>query len=797
MAPQGPNPFPGLRPFRETDASVFFGRDRQITELLQRLFRSRLLAVVGTSGCGKSSLIYAGFLPRLRSGFDVHRRPGWRIAVMRPGNDPIAALADALADEDALGDQPWLRETLDASSHGLLEATRRSGLDPDENLLVVVDQFEEIFRYRTHDAAGVERSIAFVNLLLSATASTEPVWVLLTMRSDFLGECAQFRGLPEAINENQYLVPRMTRDEMREAILAPLLLRKVEIDPALVERLLNDAGDQPDSLPVLQHVLMRMWDAWKDAGDDAIGMHHYQTVGTISEAVQRHATAVMMGLVMPWPGAGPPLAKVTLRRIFQRLTDRTAGSRDTRRPCSAAELAAVAGVDLATIERVFDAFSAEGRTLLTASDLPLTPQSLVDITHESLIRLWVQLSIWIDEEVRAVTEYERILGVARLHVKRSTLPMLQAELWRGKDLARANEWEKTFHESLGAEWYDAAHAWSLRYTSDPNDFRLAMDFLRQSREAEWWRRIGARASIALLCVAVAAFAGLAWWAWSLTSRLESLTAQTAGVASAAANLAELNDATARSERALRAAQIEVRRAEADREATEADVLKAQTAAREALDRFELAKRDADAQQREVETLRKAAAQATVDSSALRQVLAEVDSFRSRVTELEQRNRELEQDIATLKAAASDSSDKPDPVLRKALDDLGRAQYQLATIKQWVPEVVVLEEERPYSLRSAAFRQQVWVVPIDIEPDRVELQMVFTFQPGLSPSNFPSYPRWGEPTTRVFKGEGDRFDFSEPGGFSVGGSVRLVIAKVDDRLGPKSDSVTIVVAKVFP
>jgi hypothetical protein len=277
-----------------------------------------------------------------------------------------------------------------------------------------------------------------------------------------------------------------------------------------------------------------------------------------------------------------------------------------------------------------------------------------------------------------------------------------------------------------------------------------------------------------------------------------LTAQTARVASAATSLAELNEAKARSESELRAAREVVRRAAADREVTSADLLKAETEVRNALDRFELAKRDADAQQREVETLRKAAAQAATESSALRQLLAQLDSFRSRVAELEQRNRELEQGIATLKAATLDSSDKPDPVLRKALDDLGRAQYDLASIKQYVPEVVVLEEDRPHSLRSAAFRQQVWVVPIDIEPNRVELQIVFTLQPALSPSLFPSLPQWGEPTTRVFKGEGDRFDFSEPGGFSaVGGSVRLVIAKVDDRLGPNNDSVTIVVAKVFP
>jgi hypothetical protein len=195
------NPFPGLRPFEPHESFLYFGRDDQIDELLARLEQTRFLAVVGTSGGGKSSLIRAGLLPALQRGYMTGAGSRWRVALFRPGDDPIGGLAKAL-------DQP--RETLDRSSLGLVEATRDLRLDGRENLLVVVDQFEELFRFHKLAVArdGGDEAAAFVKLLLRASEQSEvPSYVVLTMRSDYLGDCAQFRGLPEALNSGQYLVP--------------------------------------------------------------------------------------------------------------------------------------------------------------------------------------------------------------------------------------------------------------------------------------------------------------------------------------------------------------------------------------------------------------------------------------------------------------------------------------------------------------------------------------------------------------------------------------------------------------
>ncbi len=242
---------------------LFFGRDEQTGEALDRLLRQKMLAVVGVSGCGKSSLVGAGMVPALEMGLAGDPEQRWRVAAMRPGDGPLRELARCL---DFGG------HTLAERTYGLLEAVETQ-LPADENLLLVVDQFEEIFLFRDHklrEGAGSEADL-FVSYLLRA--SQDPagrVYVLLTIRSDYLGECAKFHGLPEALNDAQYLVPRMTRQQLQEAIEGPLQAAVVEIHPVVVQDLLNQCGEEPDNLPVLQHLLRRMFEQWQQKGGRAL-----------------------------------------------------------------------------------------------------------------------------------------------------------------------------------------------------------------------------------------------------------------------------------------------------------------------------------------------------------------------------------------------------------------------------------------------------------------------------------------------------------------------------------------------
>jgi len=204
------NPFPGLRPFETDEYRLFFGREGQADELISRLSRARFLAVVGTSGSGKSSLIRAGLMPALRGGMMKGAGSGWRIAVMRPGGDPIGNLAAELAKKDVLSEagmglsdeesEAIIEATLRSGSLGILNVAREARLGEHEKLLVIVDQFEELFRFK--EGGSVDEASAFVKLLLEAAQQRElSIYIVLSMTSDFLGDCAQFQGLPEAIND--------------------------------------------------------------------------------------------------------------------------------------------------------------------------------------------------------------------------------------------------------------------------------------------------------------------------------------------------------------------------------------------------------------------------------------------------------------------------------------------------------------------------------------------------------------------------------------------------------------------
>ena len=206
------NPYPGLRPFEPEEFESFFGRDHQIDELLTRLRDHRFVAVVGLSGSGKSSLVRAGLIHRLQVGHLTSAGSHWKVALFRPGSEPIEGLAAAL--DEALGKQQDRPAKLRRSTQELMNSTH-GGRSRVENLLLVVDQFEEIFRFQRNNQLSDRDAVYFVDLLLAAEQDLSPdyrVYVVLTMRTDYLGDCAQFEGLPEALNRSQYLLPRLTRE---------------------------------------------------------------------------------------------------------------------------------------------------------------------------------------------------------------------------------------------------------------------------------------------------------------------------------------------------------------------------------------------------------------------------------------------------------------------------------------------------------------------------------------------------------------------------------------------------------
>lgn len=506
------NPYPGLRPFEPHEAHLFFGRDEQIDELLRRLRGHRFLALVGTSGSGKSSLVRAGLLPALLGGFMVKAGAAWRVATMKPGADPIGNLANALnapdvfgradnADSDAFAEDIFTEVTLRRGPLGLVEATRHAAMAADENLLVLVDQFEELFRFSKLAAPDrADDPPRFVNLLLEAVRSAEtPIHVVLTMRSEFLGECARFPGLAEAINAGQYLVPRLTRDQLREAIVGPAKVGGSDVTPRLLQQLLGDAGDEPNQLPVLQHALMRTWDLRLARGQTGpLDLPDYQATGGMSEALSRHVNDVYDGLP-------DDRSREIARTLFVRLTETRDGI-SIRRPTRLGEICDVAGAGDHDVIRVVEAFRRADRSFVTPADGALGRSSTLDIAHESLIGLWERLKAWRREEQESVEIYRRLSEGARLEREHC------GSLWRGPALSIARRWRDEKRPTA---------AWAARY--DP-DFANAMRFLARSEVTERRARLFTGGLLAAIFLAMAVAVWQAWVARDLALEAE-LTAR--------------------------------------------------------------------------------------------------------------------------------------------------------------------------------------------------------------------------------------------------------------------------------
>jgi outer membrane murein-binding lipoprotein Lpp len=471
-------PFPGLRSFRTSEARFFFGRDSHTEALLQRLAGARFLAVVGASGGGKSSLVRAGLLPALYRGYLTGSTTRWRIAVMRPGGAPIDALAQALATDARLAPKQECLRLLEGTTLGLVDLAEGGQLAPGESLLVVVDQFEELFRYEGSDA---EERLRFVSLLLNAVdRSTPPIYVVLTMRYEYLADCAAFPGLPEALNTSQYLIPRLNREQRREAVEGPLRLVGMGIAPSLVQAVLNEAGDDPYQLPVLQHALHRTYECWVAAGRKGeITLAHYDQAGRIARALDVHANDIHGGL--------DPAVKGLVEPIFRCLTVTDDEGRLTRRPRSLDHLCRVMGADgdparAKGIAAVVRAFAAPEHSLLLLAPDELTGDTEIDISHESLIRGWKKLTSAARSEARSAARYRDLAKATLRHATG------ESGLWRDPEL------KQVLHLRASERWNSS---WAEQYWKPPQppSFEVTSDFLSKSRRAQLLTRVALFAAI--------------------------------------------------------------------------------------------------------------------------------------------------------------------------------------------------------------------------------------------------------------------------------------------------------------
>ncbi len=486
-------PYPGLRPFRRDEFEIFFGREEHVTKLAEMLQEHHFVAVVGPSGCGKSSLVTAGLLPELAAGHSVDIEGAWYEATIRPGDRPFSRLAKALIESGAMPDYSdddmtsrigFLDAMLRRGPLGLIEALDGAQSLNEGNLLIVVDQFEEIFRFR-HEQDDQEAD-AFIAMLLETVRQADqrklPIYVMLTMRSDYLGNCNQFSGLPEAISESQFLTPRPNRQQRHAAIVGPASMFGGEVEPALVNRLLNDMGDDPDQLPIMQHALMRMWSlkslgvqhqggdqqatpsAEQDDQPVLLTTDIYDEVGGWHNTLSNHADEALEGLV------DDPECRRVAKMLFRSLIHRGPNQNDVRRPVSVQEVADVAGVSTEIVKEVVNAFRRADRCFLTPGIVEGDPRcneladdDILDISHESLIRQWDKLRALAQNEGDSAADYVRLEDSARR--------------WQSGDkgFLQSPELDVLLKRYQDEQW---TPIWARRYG---DDFELAMRYLEESQ----------------------------------------------------------------------------------------------------------------------------------------------------------------------------------------------------------------------------------------------------------------------------------------------------------------------------
>jgi tetratricopeptide (TPR) repeat protein/energy-coupling factor transporter ATP-binding protein EcfA2 len=504
-------PFPGLRPFVFTDRAFFFGRESQAFALYRLVENGGFVAVVGGSGSGKSSLVLAGLCGLLDEETRDTYGPKWVCLDTQPRGAPIKRLAAALArlspresakDSDRLAARIEYR--LRQSSFSLQSALQEAGGLGGRHLLLIVDQFEELFRFglsglgRRHaglaEAKARDEATLFVQILLDADRRRLPnVHVLVTMRSDFIGDCAYFSCLPEAVSRTQYLVPNLNRTQLEEVIRCPIEKAGGTIEPELLERLLNDCGDELDQLPVLQHCLMRLWDragAAAAGGMRSLARQTYDDIGRMTDALSRHADEVLRE-------CGGDLA---VEQAFRALSELDREGRAIRRACRFDRLLEETGVAETNLRDVLDRFRAPTCSFLVPppnATATLKDDDVVDIGHESLLRRWRKLSG--DTPSQEPTAARTALG---------WLADEQADGQRYRTLVSLLDGEKA---SLTApektkHWWDSrprTTAWADRYGGRFEDVKR---LIRHNIVAKTTRRI------ALLVLAFAVLGGIGWFA---------------------------------------------------------------------------------------------------------------------------------------------------------------------------------------------------------------------------------------------------------------------------------------------
>ncbi len=426
------NPFKGLEAFQQTDAHFFFGREQMIERGLKRMQETRFLAFVGASGSGKSSLVRAGILPALRDG-KISASETWRTALFTPGPRPMEALATRiipyLEEDNTRTMERVIKNIQDLDIAKQYIDNMLTDAPKESRLLIVIDQFEEVFT-RASDAEAKP----FIDILVKAAASPEiRLQFILTMRADFFGSLSRYPELAQLFEqENMIIVTEMTAANIRRAIEGPVQAVGLKYEDGLVDRILDDVRSQPGSLPLLQYALRQLFDKRQGA---VLTHEAYDEVGGVRRALAQHAEEIYSKLT--------DVQQETTRRLLLRLIEVGDSGEATRRKVARAELQ-FDDIEDSHVDEVIDILTAaDSRLLIASREISSTegddsePITWLEVSHEALIREWDRFKTWVSSRLEDLQYNTEIRKLSQDWVAGGRD---SAYLLVGKRLTRAEVW---------------------------------------------------------------------------------------------------------------------------------------------------------------------------------------------------------------------------------------------------------------------------------------------------------------------------------------------------------------------
>jgi WD40 repeat protein len=626
------NPYKGLEAFEEADSANFFGREALIDHLLTRLRDQQpgehFLAIIGPSGSGKSSVVKAGIIPRMRHG-TLPGSSNWFVVEMEPGLHPLEELETTLL-RIAVNPPPSLLAQLKEDTRGLLRAARRCLPDDRSELFLFIDQFEQVFT----QARDKDEVAHFLDSIVTAvTDESSRVRVIITLRADFYDRPLLYPAFGDLVRRFTEVVLPMTPDELERAIVGPSQRVGVMLEPGLANRIVAEVHQQPGALPLLQYALTELFERREGR---LLTTRAYEAIGGALVALARRADEVFRDLSLTH--------QELARQMFLRMVALgEGGMEDTRRRVPQSEMLSISG-DSAAMNAVIDAF--DHSRLLTFDRDPISRERTIEVAHEALIREWARLQNWLAESREDLLMHRRLQTAASEWARAGKDPSYLAT---GARLQQFESGRLQSHLAFSAE--EAAY---LQASIDRREQEAAREAERQAREDALEQRSRQRLRALVAVMTIAAAISLALAAFAFNARQEAVTS--AELAATSQFVAEANAASA----ATAQANAEANRIQAEANAAEA-IANANAAA--------TAQANAEANRIQAEA-NAAQALANADAAATAQAVAEANRVEAVRSAAEARGLALAANARNLLA-------ENDPVLALALAIEAHNIYQPA------------------------------------------------------------------------------------------------------------------------